>query len=91
MLLLCPVIYAFAPVDSKEAVRLVLEGLVTDEIRHIDYTARFIESWCEAGHERRVFELCSRRLTDFHRLTIEQTEASVRAYGAAKFPELLEI
>ena len=91
MLLLAPVIHAFTPANAKNRVRPVLEGLVTDEIRHINYTAHFIESWCQNGDERRIRELYSRRLSDFHRLTIEQTEASVRAYGAGRYPDLLEI
>jgi len=91
MLLLSPVIYAFTPAEAKEHVRRVLEGLVTDEIRHISYTARFIEAWCACGDENRVRTLYSRRLSDFHRLTVAQTEQSVRAYGAGRYPDLLEI
>ena len=77
--------------DTKERVRSVLEGLVTDEIRHINYTAHFIESWWKHGDRKRVRELYSCRLADFHRVTIQQTEASVRAYGARQYPDLLEI
>lgn len=91
MLLLAPVIHAFAPADAKERVRNVLEGLVTDEIRHISYTARFLEAWCRSGDRARVTKLYARRLKDFHRVTIDQTEASVRAYGAGRYPDLLEI
>lgn len=91
MLLLSPVIYALTPAHTKNRVRPILEGLVTDEVRHINYTAHFIESWCQNGDEERIRELYERRLRDFHRLTIEQTEASVRAYGAGRYPDLLEI
>ncbi len=91
MLLLSPVIYALTPADAKDRVRPVLEGLVTDEIRHITYTARFIESWCQNGDLKRIRELYQRRLRDFHKVTIDQTEASVRAYGAGRYPDLLEI
>ena len=91
MLLLAPVIHAFAPDDAKDRVAKVLEGLVTDEVRHISYTARFIESWCEAGDGPRIQSLYTRRLNDFHQLTISQTEAAVHAYGGGRYPELLEI
>lgn len=91
MVLLAPVIYALTPADSKPRVQQMLEGLVTDEIRHINYTAHFIESWCQNGASKRVKQLYSSRLVDFHRVTVEQTEVSVRAYGNGQYPDLLEI
>jgi hypothetical protein len=91
MLMLAPVIYAFTPVEAKKRVAQVLRGLVTDEIRHINYTARFIESWCTNGDRNRITYLFSERLNDFHRFTIEQTESSVRAYGSGRYPNLLEV
>src|SRR5206468_677513 len=63
MLLFAPVIYSFTPADAKNRVRAVLEGLITDEIRHINYTAHFIESWCRNGDERLIRDLYSRRLS----------------------------
>ena len=89
--MLAPVIFAFTPADNKPRVKQILEGLVLDEIRHISYTARFIEAWCDEGATQRIADLYNRRLRDFHRLTVEQTESSVRAYGAGQFPDLLEI
>jgi hypothetical protein len=91
MLLLSPIIYTLTPESAKARVRNILEGLVTDEIRHISYTARFIESWCRSGDSKRLLALYRQRLHDFHRLTIDQTEASVTAYGQGRFPDLLEI
>jgi hypothetical protein len=91
MLLLAPVIYAFTPSDGKERVRAALEGLVTDEIRHIRYTAQFIESWCVNGDKKRIQALYRRRMKDFHKITVEQTQASIHAYGAGRYPDLLEI
>jgi hypothetical protein len=69
----------------------ILEGLVSDEIRHISYTARFIESWCSNGDTKRISSLYRERLDDFNRLTIAQTQSSVQSYGQGKFPNLLEI
>lgn len=91
MLLLAPVIYALTASPAKRRVEQVLTGLVTDEVRHIAYTARFIEGWCLDGDAQRIGALYKERLADFHLLTIRQTEATLRSYGLGRFPELLEI
>lgn len=91
MQLLSPVLYAFTPPDARPMVSQTLQCLVTDEVRHINYTAQFIEAWCENGDADRIALLYENRLREFHRLTIEQTESAVAAYGEGKFPDVLEI
>ena len=91
MQLLSPVLFAFTPSENRECVSDVLHRLVTDEVRHISYTAQFIEAWCNEGDSARICELYARRLRDFHELTIDQTRSAVHAYGQGKFPETLEI
>jgi hypothetical protein len=91
MQLLSPVLFAFTPLDTREHVSDTLHRLVTDEVRHINYTAQFIEAWCETGDHTRICDLYARRLRDFHEVTIEQTQAAVHAYGQGMFPEVLEI
>jgi hypothetical protein len=91
MQLLSPVLFAFTPSNAREHVSNTLHRLVTDEVRHINYTARFIEAWCENGDRTRIRDLYTCRLRDFHKVTIEQTQAAVHAYGQGIFPEILEI
>lgn len=91
MLLLSPVIYKLAPESNRKRVGRILDGLVTDEIRHITYTARFIEAWCSEGRASRISAIYRKRLKDFHQVTVRQTESSVTAYGRGRFPDLLEI
>jgi hypothetical protein len=91
MQLLSPVLFAFTPPEEREYVSGVLHRPVTDEVRHINYTAQFIEAWCETGDSRRIRDLYSNRLQEFHELTIGQTEAAVVSYGQGRFPDILEI
>lgn len=91
MMLLAPAIYAFSPTSEKETVKRILEGLLRDEVRHIGYTACLMEAWANAGARGLLNQLYSERLHDFHLITIQQTEASIHAYGQGKFPDLLEI
>jgi hypothetical protein len=89
--LLAPVVHALAPPEGRRRVRQILDGLVLDEVRHIGYTARLMERWASSGDAQLVRDLYAERLQDFHRITIEETESAVRAYGQGRFPELLEI
>lgn len=91
MMLISPVVYFLTPEENKRRIRGYLEGLLTDEIRHISYTARVIEMACAEGSYSRIFKLYTERLEEFHAITIEQTSAAARAYGQGKFPLLLEI
>ena len=91
MQLLSPVLFAFTPTANREYVSDVLHRLVTDEVRHINYTAQFIEAWCQDGDKARICDLYTHRLRDFHELTINQTRSAVHAYGQGRFPEILEI
>lgn len=91
MQLLSPVLFAFTPQDAQLSVSHTLQRLVTDEVRHINYTAQFIEAWCENGDSNRIVALYEDRLREFHHFTIHQTEAAVRAYGNGEFPDILEI
>lgn len=91
MYLLAPVIHAFTPAENKSRVEKILQGLVLDEVRHIGYTARLMEQWSQTGDAERVRNLYKERLWDFHLITIEQTENTVRQYGQGRFPDLLEI
>lgn len=53
--LLQPLALAHAPEASKVKVSRMLEGILRDEVRHVSYSADFIEAACAAGHQAYVF------------------------------------
>lgn len=91
VLMIAPVLHALTPSMSAERVAGILTSLVRDEVRHIAYTATVIDDWARDGNGERLTELLRRRLRDLHVLTVQQTEAAVRSFGAGRFPELLEM
>lgn len=91
MHLLGPAIFTAASDSTRGWVDVTLERLAGDEVRHIGYTARLMETWCADGQKRRVAALYRTRLREFHGLTVHQTEAAVHSYGQGRFPDLLEI
>jgi hypothetical protein len=91
MHLLAPAVASYAPDEATPKVERILTSLVRDEVRHIGYTARLMESWAEGGAAQYVRRLYDRRLRDFDAITIEQTAPAVRSYGQGRFPDLLEL
>lgn len=91
MHLFAPVVYGLTPASNKMAVQRLFEGLVRDEVRHISYTAILMERWAEGGAKTLIRDLYAGRLHTFHRLTYEQTNAAISAYGEGSFPDLVEI
>lgn len=86
-----PAVLAAAPDDKADWVEDTLQRLGGDEVRHIGYTARLMEQWCREGLTSTISDLYTRRLREFHQITIQQTEAAVQSYGRGHFPDLLEI
>jgi hypothetical protein len=91
MHLLAPVVHALAPEENKTAVRRILEGLAHDEVRHIAYTAKLMETWARNGASKAIEALYQHRLWDFNVITVQETESAIRTYGQGRFPDLLEI
>jgi hypothetical protein len=91
MHLFAPVVFGVTPEPSRATARRMLESLVSDEVRHIGYTAKLMEGWAKAGDADLIRRLYSGRLRTFNRITIGHTEGAVRKYGLGKFPDLLEI
>lgn len=91
MHLLAPVLYAFAPAESKDEVKRILISLERDEVRHIAYTADLMEDWAGHGDANYIERLYVERLRQFHLITLEETESAASAYGGGLFPDLLEI
>jgi uncharacterized ferritin-like protein (DUF455 family) len=89
--LMAPILNALAADADREQVVRILNTLLSDEVRHIAYTARFIEKWSAGSTATAVAALYSRRLRDFNQVTIDQTETAWRMYGQGIFPRLLEV
>jgi hypothetical protein len=86
-----PVIYSMTPKESQDKVATILQGLAKDEVVHIGYTSKLIEDWCSDGNYELAKSLYRERLYDFHKLTVEQTEDTIKQYGQNRYPMLLEI
>lgn len=77
MHLFAPIIYGFTPEESRKSIRKLLEGLVKDEVSHIGYTARLMESWAEDGNAEYIKKLYTGRLHAFNHITVKQDRKSV--------------
>jgi hypothetical protein len=88
---LAPVMNAFSPVERRETLHSTLNGLAHDEIVHIGYIAGILEEWCMVGDTKLIADTYTRRLNDFHKFTVNQTEPAVKAFGFGEYPDLLEI
>lgn len=77
-LLLRPVIVRQADPGGVARVERIMDALLSDETAHIQYTARFIERSCEAGHADLVARLMNERLREFNEITL-------REVGEARF------
>ena len=88
---MAPVVAAFAPPEDRDKVVAILQTLVADELRHISYTALFMEEWATAGHSDRIRALYEQRLRDFDKITADETEGAVRDLGNGRFPDLLAL
>ena len=52
--------------------RGVLDSLLEDETRHIQYTARLIEAAAQRGQDRVVLATMARRLAEFNEITLNE-------------------
>ncbi|HUC63219.1 MAG TPA: hypothetical protein VMF53_14815 [Alphaproteobacteria bacterium] len=70
-LLLTPVIIEHTAPENRERLKTVLDTLVGDETRHIEYTARLIDRAYRDDADY-VVATMKRRLADFNKLTIAE-------------------
>lgn len=77
-LLMRPVITAYCPEKQNERLQKVLESLMEDETRHIEYTARLINTAASQGQSEFVSSIFCQRMKDFRELTLVEV-------GEAKF------
>lgn len=79
-LLMRPVLIAFCPSPNQSRLLRILDSLLVDETRHIQYTARIIERACGNGYEEFVHDTIGQRLDQFNRLTT--TELGKQVFAA---------
>jgi hypothetical protein len=77
-LLMRPMIVAHCPEDRQDRLMWVLDSLLDDETRHVQYTARLIEKAAQNGRAESVKAMLAARLNDFNAITVAET-------GAAQF------
>lgn len=70
-LLLRPVILAVCPGERRDRLERLLDELLGDETRHIQYTARLIERDCKFDPHY-VTDTFLRRVEEFNRITLEE-------------------
>lgn len=71
-LLLRPVIHAHCPSESRNKLKRVLDSLLLDETRHIEYTARIIELAFARGSSDFINRTMSKRLEEFNQITLQE-------------------
>jgi hypothetical protein len=71
-LLLRPMITAHCLPNARKKLTRVLDSLLADETRHIEYTARLIEKAIISGWGRFVAETTERRLKEFNEITLSE-------------------
>lgn len=70
-------LFGFCDAHALPKVRKLLDRLLRDELRHVSYTARLIETMSvEAGSER-LNSLFVKRFTDFNKITVEEFEQGI--------------
>lgn len=75
-LLMRPVITAYCPPDRQERLQKLLDSLMDDETRHIEYTARLIDSAALQGYSDFIVETALQRVKDFNALTLDEVGES---------------
>ncbi len=71
-LLLRPVILAYCPANRRERLARILDSLLRDETRHIEYTAQLIEQAIAKGAADFVYKTMHNRLAEFNQITLDE-------------------
>jgi hypothetical protein len=72
-----PVILAHCAPERRTKLTRILDVLLTDETRHIAYTANLIEEFARAGGAQEMRRLMQERLADFNAITLEDVGRNV--------------
>lgn len=70
-LLLRPVLTAHCPAEGRGRLIRILDSLLADETKHIQYTARLIEKATQASYEF-VSTTMEKRLEEFNQITLQE-------------------
>ncbi len=71
-LLLQPVLRVHCPPGKQERLSRTLDVLLTDETRHIQYTARLIEAEAQRGKSQLICSIMRTRLQEFNQITLAE-------------------
>jgi hypothetical protein len=71
-LLLRPMILAHCPKENRDRLTRILDSLLADETKHIEYTASLIEEFIEEGHSSFVYQTMQKRLAEFNQITLTE-------------------
>ena len=71
-LLLRPMILTHCPEENYINLTRILDSLLADETKHIEYTAQLIEEFIEKGHSQFVYQTMQRRLAEFNQITLTE-------------------
>ncbi|MEA2666455.1 MAG: hypothetical protein QOI11_3399 [Candidatus Eremiobacteraeota bacterium] len=78
-LLLRPVLAVFCPQENRPRLQGVLDALLTDETRHIAYTARIIDRAAAGMHGPALGAVMNARLAEFNAITLREVGAGTFA------------
>jgi hypothetical protein len=71
-LLMRPVAIAYCPDETQDRLMRILDSLMEDETKHIEYTARLIEGFCRDLNSELVGSLMRERVSDFNEITLDE-------------------
>jgi bacterioferritin (cytochrome b1) len=71
-LLLRPMILAHCPQENCDRLKRILDSLLADETKHIEYTANLIEEFIDKGHSNFVYQTMQKRLAEFNQITLTE-------------------
>jgi len=76
-LLLKPVVLAHAGDETRPRATHMVDALLGDETRHIEYTARLLEGFARRGYEEFIRTSFQTRLQQFNEITLDEVGALV--------------
>lgn len=88
LLMMAPMYYQLTPKENRSQVERILQSLEQDEMSHISYTARVIESSASQKNVDRLGCVYMCRMQNYNDHTIEHCDATKYDYGQGKIPML---
>jgi hypothetical protein len=76
--LLRPVLLAYATPDTVQRVARIADAIISDEVRHIRYSAQFVESAARRGYRDYVIDAIADFQQTVNFVTIDEVESTVR-------------